>query len=100
MAAPKAPLLGGASARDVTLEASVFAAELKKPYPNLEDTWLPWIVAVGLGDAAAAWRRRKPPDASVVPDPAAFATMGRWTGGTTPADGGGWVARFLAGPHA
>ncbi len=30
MAAPKAPLLGGAAAKDVTLEASVFAAELKK----------------------------------------------------------------------
>lgn len=30
MAAPKAPLLGGAAVKDVTLEASVFAAELKK----------------------------------------------------------------------
>lgn len=30
MAAPKAPLLGGSAARDVTLEASVFGAELKK----------------------------------------------------------------------
>ncbi len=30
MAAPKAPLLGGAATKDVTLDASVFAAELKK----------------------------------------------------------------------
>lgn len=30
MAAPKAQLLGGAAAKDVTLEASVFGAELKK----------------------------------------------------------------------
>ena len=30
MAAPKAPLLGGTAAKDVTLEASVFGAELKK----------------------------------------------------------------------
>ena len=30
MAAPKAPLLGGAAAKDVTLETSVFGAELKK----------------------------------------------------------------------
>ena len=30
MAAPKAPLLGGSAAKDVTLEASVFGAELKK----------------------------------------------------------------------
>jgi large subunit ribosomal protein L4 len=30
MAAPKAPLLGGSAAKDVTLEASVFGAELRK----------------------------------------------------------------------
>jgi hypothetical protein len=74
--------------------------ELSKPYPNLEDAWLRWIVALGLGDEAAAWRRRKPPDASVLPDPAAYSAMGRWSGGTKSAPGEGWAARFLGTPDS
>lgn len=77
------------------------AAELRKPFPNLEDTWLPWILALDLGDEVAAWRERKPTDPSQVPDPEAYAFMGRWRGGSVTAPSmTRWAARFLATPRA
>jgi hypothetical protein len=84
----------------LTRARSYIRSELQKPHPNLEDSWLSWILALGLGDEAAGRRHQEPPDASLPPDPAACAAMGRWNGGTTSASEAAWADKFLGRPDA
>ena len=75
------------------------AAELGTPLPNLDDTWLPWILwilALGLGCEVDAWRRREPSVGYVAVDASPGTLVGRWSGGTMreAPSASGWTARL------
>lgn len=72
------------------------AGQLRKPLPALKDTWLPWILALGLEDEVEAWRRRKPAEGYGATDTSASTLVGCWSGGTAASPAPSWAAR-LAG---
>jgi hypothetical protein len=41
--------------------------ELRRARPNLDDAWLPQIVALGCAPAVGKWRKTRAPDAAGVP---------------------------------
>ena len=68
-------------------------AELEKPRPALADNWLPWMLALGLGDEVENWRRGRGMFAARAPKSESQGGD-RWTGGTdTPAQAPGRPAQ-------
>jgi hypothetical protein len=73
-----------------------FKAELHKRYPDLNDTWLPWIAAMGLDGEVKKWRRRAAKQLTEPPEVSNnMGAMGRWSGGTGGPSDQAWAEKFL-----
>ena len=48
-----------AQRRIAALGARYARRELRKPRPNLDDTWIPHLLALGLAPQVASWRERR-----------------------------------------